>query len=101
MIDPQVAWDKIAQFQESEELRIFFQLEGIKGVAGHDTKCPIATWLQETTGFDTVSVSGSIRMWNCSDPSNFIEFEHTYTTERFINSFDGHQFPELMRYENE
>lgn len=108
MIDPQVAWDKLAQFQTPEQLRQFFQDEGIKGIVGHAAKCPIATWMQQTTQVRQVTVAGSVKIFNkCvvtsfGEPvSNDLKFSHTDATEGFVALFDQGAYPELQRFENE
>lgn len=44
MIDFQVAYDKLAQFETAEELADFFKYEGITGYKKQAKHCPIANW---------------------------------------------------------
>ena len=104
MIDPQVAWDKLSNFQSAEELRHFFVGEGIKGVIGHAQMCPIANWLKQTTGWDIVTVAGAIKFFGALKEAtpgtvvsdDIIRFDHTYATETFLENFDHVYYPELV-----
>lgn len=96
MVDPQVAWDKLAQFESSEELRLFFNAEEITGVIGHASQCPIATWMREATGYKVVTVGGSIKVWGDGTSwTDFMQFPHTPASSEFINRFDHGNYPEL------
>lgn len=108
MIDPQVAFDKLAQFDTVYDLCNFFQDEGIKGVVQNASKCPIATWMQEATGAGMVTVAGKIKVWakSSENPCGSMEFhdmifEHTEATSQFILKFDTHQIPWLEKQEND
>ena len=100
MIDPQVAWDKLLNFDTAQELREYFQFEGVKGFRISVTECPIANWMTATTGLFT-TVSGSIRVWvDANDSRNpmkspVAEFSHTNVTKNFVKSFDQKKYPEL------
>lgn len=48
MIDFQVAFDKLAQFQTANELAKFFQYEGIKAIPGSTKHCAISVWMRRT-----------------------------------------------------
>jgi hypothetical protein len=103
MIDPQVAWDKLSNFETSEELKDYFKSVGIKGVVGHAQLCPIATWLKQTTGWDMVTVAGSIKffgkMYETKQghvQNDMLKFNHTKATEEFVHNFDHVYYPELV-----
>lgn len=54
MIDFQVAFDKLAQFETADELAEFFQYEGIKAVQGDSNNCAISVWMKRTIENDHV-----------------------------------------------
>ena len=96
MIAPEVAWDKLTNFQTADELRDYFKSENVKGIIGHAQNCPIATWLRKTTGHRLVTVAGQIKFIGYN---NIIAFEHTKATEDFISKFDHEDYPELISSE--
>lgn len=100
MIDPQVAFDKLAGFQNAYEIADFFKSEGIKGEKASHNKCPIAAWMRKTTGIYS-SAAGSIVVQN----GNYYEGEEfapdfrveaTTMMADFMNKFDRGDFPELV-----
>src|SRR5258705_8573939 len=104
MIDPVVAWDKLSNFETWQEIREYFQSEGVKGHKGGVASCAIAVWLTTITGESGVSVSDTIQIgvkeskyecdrWVVNTPTH--EFDHTYATEAFMDKFDEGEFPEL------
>lgn len=96
-IDPQVAWDKLSNFQTADELRDYFVSEQIFGVRARARACPIATWMMEQTGKPT-AVAKSIWVGMSQNVNNYlgeIEFEHTEATRDFIEAFDHEKYPEL------
>src|SRR5258708_29016664 len=107
MIDPTVAFDKLSNFETCEEIRIFFQLEGIKAVRGAHDNCPIAKWLTNTTGEGGVSVGSDTRIGvrpvikmlpDGNTSYHTIEaihrFEHSDAIIEFIEMFDEGHYPE-------
>lgn len=94
MIDPVVAWDKLSNFETTEEIREYFQQEDIKGYRGVITACPIANWMQKTTGAEMVRVSGDVAVYNnrCMEERRF---EHTDATLQFMRKFDTGSYLEL------
>lgn len=95
MVDPQVAYDKLCNFQTSQELREYFQQENIKGILGISTMCPIANWFQDTIDVgNDVDVEDTIMVFH---PNGDIQrFEHTEATSNFISKFDCGLYPELI-----
>lgn len=102
MIDPEVAYDKLKNFETADQLRQYFQDENVKGSLRSAGTCPIASWMKQTTGRSTVTVGSAIRFYATTRASECdIEFPHTDTTENFITRFDNIEYPELVRgFEN-
>lgn len=107
MIDPVVAWDKLKNFETAQEIREYFQSEGVKAVKGDHKSCAIAQWLIDTTGNPSVSVSSSVQIGistvtrTLGDDIQFVrnqadhDFRHTPATLDFIEEFDNGGYPEL------
>ena len=100
MIDPQVAFDKLAGFQTSYEIADFFKAENIKGEKASHNKCPIATWMKKTTGIYS-SAAGTIvvQNGNFTPGDEFIpdfRAEPTIVMVEFMNKFDRGIFPWLV-----
>lgn len=107
MIDPQVAWDKLSNFETAKQLAEYFHCEGIVGERGNAAECPIATWMRITTEMPLVTVSENIKVWTEEPTARayfneerradvIINFAHTEATEAFMDAFDNKHFPELI-----
>lgn len=101
-MDPIVAWERLKSFETAQDIREFFQNEGIKGIKESLTTCPIASWMHEATKAEIVRVGDVVRVYSKpTESSNFFyleltgEFEHTWATTNFMEKFDEGQFPEL------
>ena len=106
MIDPGVAWDKLSNFETAEEIREYFQSEGIRAICGDNRSCAISQWFLNITGVDYVSVASDIKIGNIihQDVNGFIQtglvytntFNHTPATLDFIDKFDAGEYLELQ-----
>lgn len=107
MIDPVVAWDKLSNFETAQEIREYFQSEGIKAVKADHKSCAIAQWLIDTTGDQNVSVNSRVQIGiktvvraldtgvKLIESEADYEFKHTQATLDFIEAFDNGGYPEL------
>ncbi len=91
-ISPEVAWDKLCTFEAAEEIREYFQFEGIKGIQKTPTSCPIANWIKYQTGLPAI-VGFNIHIGYGDDGSSF---NHTPMTLEFMKAFDKGIYPELI-----
>jgi hypothetical protein len=91
MIDPQVAFDKLSNFETEHELANFFREEGITGRRKSHDRCPIAQWMKQTTGMRT-SVGPHISPMDAR--SKFYAYTPDVLLE-FIIKFDRGDYPEL------
>jgi hypothetical protein len=102
MVDPGVAWDKLSNFETAEEIREYFQHEGIKAIQFDANSCAIAQWFKNTTGEEHVSVAAMIKIGRMDDQDCWstprVSFEHTKATLDFIEKFDRGGYPELIDY---
>jgi hypothetical protein len=100
MVDPQVAFDKLAGFQTAYELADFFKAENIKGEKASHNKCPIATWMKKTTGVYSSAADQIVVQNGNFDPYDFIPDFNVKVTEMmkdFMHKFDRGEFPELVK----
>lgn len=93
MIDPQVAFDKLAGFQVASELADYFKSEGIQGTKAYHDECPIAIWMTKTTGMrtsvaDYVIILDSRSQFSANSSPAMIDF---------MRSFDRGDYPELVK----
>lgn len=54
MIDFQVAFDKLAQFQTADEIADFLNVEEIKAIPGDANSCAISAWMKRTTEHENI-----------------------------------------------
>lgn len=91
MLDFQVAFDKLAQFETAEQIRQYFVAEGYKGVTCSESHCPIASFLRDQTGED-ISVAPVLIM-----RGGIVNVElNTAAMQEFILNFDDEMYPELI-----
>ena len=93
MIDPQVAFDKLAQFQDADEIAKYFKYEGITGQREENDNCPIANWMIGQTGFTCFVDENSIIVLRSALIQEM--FINTESMEIFINLFDQGNYPDL------
>ena len=100
MLDFQVAFDKLAQFETAGEIREFVSAGGYKGIPCAVSQCPIAAFLTQETG-ETVAVEPLIivRQTTLEDKLNQVSrpsYTPTHAMIHFINRFDDLEYPELV-----
>lgn len=101
MIDPQVAFDKIASFETVQEVRKFLQYEGITGLPAMAAQCPISNYMTGLTGrpfvtYRTIHTSAETPGW--TRDTHWVVQTPPVLFE-FIESFDAGLFPELVSQE--
>lgn len=88
----EAAVKRLAEFDTSDEVAGFLKAEGIKGMIGISSQCPVANWIRRETGYQ-VRVASTISVpW---DGSTTV-LECPYATFEFYNRFDNHRYPELQ-----
>lgn len=98
MIDPQVAFDKLAQFDSANEIAEYLLHLGIKGHRTSSTHCAISQFMSERTGL-VVSTGSAVRTF--TDTKHWKALEHNFKApatdamKDFIFRFDGGGYPEL------
>jgi hypothetical protein len=100
MIDFQVAFDKLAQFETADELADFFKYEGVKACVQDPSNCAVAQWMNMQTG-EEVRVSPlyiftSKRPWGSRNETAVINTPNTPAMTNFILNFDTASYPELL-----
>lgn len=99
MIDPVVAYDKLASFETSDELACFLQGEGILGVRHSVSSCPLAAYMQVQTGVLS-TVASNIKVYPTDDFVSTVQiFPHTNATSDFVEQLDMGEFPALVNKE--
>lgn len=107
MIDFDVAFDKLAQFEDGLQIANYLKSEGVSGCRGSNENCPIANWMKEQTG-ELVEVSGDY-ISRCAEgvdndwiENNYEVFANEYFRDptaaivEFITDFDNGEYPELV-----
>lgn len=91
MIDPIVAYDKLAQFETEDEIAEFLYEVGIKGRRALANSCAISEYMAQMTGrkFSTCNTIETIE-----EPIK--TFRLTSAIDDFITSFDDNKYPELV-----
>lgn len=94
MIDFQVSYDKLCNFETADEIRAYFNSIGVKGLTCNSSKCPIASFISEQSDEQVlvephhiVRASGS--EWKTMVPT-------TEAMQDFICAFDDWCYPELI-----
>lgn len=94
MIDPQVAFDKLAQFETPNELAEYLKTQGFVGRRSQVYSCPIANYMKTLTEFEFAVDTFRIDHW-----ASRTKFITTTAIRDFVTLFDSGYFPELETYE--
>lgn len=98
MIDFQVTYDKLSNFESAQEIREYFNSLGIKGFTCNGSRCPIATFITQETGEQvTVEPHHIARANKCGNWA--VAAENTPAMVDFIDQFDDWCYPELIHPE--
>ena len=99
MINPQTAFEKLAQFDTADEIAQYLQHLGIKGHRTSSTHCPISQFMSERTGL-VVSTGSAVRTF--ANVEYWKALEHNFKAPvtdamcDFIARFDRGRYPELI-----
>lgn len=93
MIDPDVAFDKLCQFETADEVANFLCQEGIKGQRRVSDNCPISNWMSVTTG---TSFSTGINVLLTGAGGSTWLRQNTAALIEFVGLFDFGAYPELI-----
>lgn len=97
MIDFSVAFDKLAQFETSDELADFFRSEGVKAFPCRANLCPISHWLKNTIQKQYIySNVWGIRQYDDGSAKIIAESEPTSAMKDFIIKFDHFEYTDLL-----
>ena len=102
MIDFGVAYDKLAQFETSDEIAEFLKFEGVKAKVGDTRSCAISVWMKNITGLGIRTNFSSVR---AVDETQMIGSRNIEGLERsltvvlrtFVSKFDNGWYPELLQ----
>jgi hypothetical protein len=98
MIDPQVAYDKIAQFKTKDEIAELLNQYGVKGYIKNAGHCAISKYMAQTTGHTAWSTTCMIRQLENESlrAKSVRQFPLTNTIDEFISAFDRGEYPNLV-----
>lgn len=97
MIDFQVAFDKLAQFETADELADFLLNEGIKAVPADANSCAISAWMKRTTEGEKIYTNTySISEYSDSQEDAIHRASTTQPMIDFIVDFDMCRYPALI-----
>lgn len=95
MVDFDVAYEKLCQFESSDELADFLTQEGVKGKQDLADACALAVWMQTQTG-ENILVS-TVEMYKMDENDDYsCRRRHNDTLASFVQNFDFGKYPELV-----
>lgn len=100
MIDFQVAYDKLAGLETSEDIADLFKGYGVQAVKGRSDMCAISAWLMDQTGLDIMTNYGGVYIINVDGNTivNVIDKrENTPAMRKFVGEFDLGYYPDLEK----
>lgn len=93
MIDFDVAFDKLAGFDDPDELAVFLRDQEAVGLPQVADACPMARWLQRETGLPAAVTV----FMTCPDPYGSAGRRiHSPGMRRFVIGFDSGWYPFLI-----
>ncbi len=105
MIDPQVAYDKLAGLGSTGAIADYFRAEQILGTRGSGVVCPVARYLHRETGITPrVGISGWCPDARWVDTGETVDgvriYERVFRPHQppvaaFVAAFDAGHYPEL------
>lgn len=99
MIDFQVAFDRLAQFETSGEIAEFFLSEEIKAIPLDSNNCAVSVWMRRTIQKERV-FTNRYSITEYSENMNDGASNRANTTQPifdFIVNFDEGLYPDLIR----
>lgn len=94
MIDPDVAYDKLATFDTAPALADFLLDQDVTGIRGDTEECAIGRWMFREC-HQVFSVDAERIYTRLDDPARFREWATTTAMAEFIRDFDSGEYPEL------
>ena len=107
MIDFVVAYDKLANLQEAEEIANLFRGYNVKAIPGESHACAISVWMKDQTNLDIVTNREIVRAvtfeddYICYKTVSGMSRALTYAMRQFIWKFDQGLYPELIEFDCE
>lgn len=98
MIDFQVAYDKLAQFEFADDIAEYMKDCNIKAVREEPAECAVSEWMYQQTGFFVrTGVTGMLVL----DDQERLVFRTRLTPAliTFVSDFDDNKYPELVKEE--
>lgn len=94
MVDPQLVYNKLAQFQTEQELAEFLIEHNCKGNIEEPEHCPIAEYFSREAEVRAF-VGETVDIYDKGKTRPSVTFAHTRAMRCFINRFDAGWWPEL------
>lgn len=103
MLDFQVAFDKLAQFETADEIAEFLGGQNIKAVPQSGDRCAISAFMTGSTGMRVFTggrsifidpprnFDGGVRLTDADDYRDL-----TIAMQDFVHKYDDNQYPELV-----
>lgn len=92
-IDPEVVFDKLAQFQTADEIANYLRNEGIQGGRNLAFRCPIANYMRTHTGRKHGVTQDDVDM---DTGDLYYKRENTPAIKEFIVRFDQGLYEDLI-----
>lgn len=94
MIDFDVAMDKLCSLDSANDIAEFLRGQGVKGIRISPNSCPIASWVQSTTGLEhVVAVPDSVYAWGAEEGK--LTRQVTPMMTDFMHAFDIGRYADL------
>lgn len=95
MIDFALAHGKLSQFEYGAEIADFLKEQGIKGLVGGITSCPLAVWMRGQTGLNVRVNYSAMKILGFNNEITDYVF-NTSAIKEFIKYFDDGDYPYLV-----
>lgn len=96
MIDLQVAYDKLAQFETASELANYLKEDGVLATPQSARHCAISVYMKNHTGEQVSTGFGGIRKINNEEGVIIWSLPLTDAMSIFITQFDNADYPDLI-----
>lgn len=96
MIDFDVAYDKLAQFETANEIAELFEDYGVKALKGFPDRCAVTVWMRQQTQLNIRTNHHSVRALKENGYYIVDSYRtHTRALEEFVSKFDEGCYPSL------
>lgn len=102
MVDINVVYDKLCNFESANDLASYFKELGIKGVEQDAMACPITNYVMMETNLNYVITNTEYLTVSSRSPSIYdntdvvFQGRHTAAMADFVHEFDQGKYPELV-----